>query len=157
MNLKDILIEYGYDFDEKIDYQVNNSKGFNYVSASDFFQQKDVDIFNKLVNLHDAGQIDDNVFEMCMNADYVCRASNIEARIIEMLSTKDSGFDNLLDYLDLIDGYEGIDLHDTLTAGLYNNDLLYMQAIAYVLDLDIPQNASECLCYDAEVYLEHDL
>lgn len=118
-------------------YYTNSSYLFEIKSMTDVIKQEDIDLDDKLCNMLDS-EISEATYDNC-NALY----EEIEAKIWELLNDEDSVFSNPDTYQGLEGEYEAIDNHDLWTSRLYNCDLLYMTAIADVLDLPTPEDSSD--------------
>lgn len=107
----------------------------------DNLSNDDIDLIDKLCNLHEASQINDKVYKMCQDEDTF---EIIEHYVREILQD-DIGDSELAEkYIDFIveeteSLYEQelIDEADDFTGGLYNCDYLYLYAIADALDIDM--------------------
>ena len=101
----------------------------------------DIDLIDKLCNLNEAGQISDEVYELCQEKD----TFEIIEHYIKEILRDDIGYTELAEeYIDFIVAeteslYEQglIDETDDFTGGLYNCDDLYLYAISDALDIDM--------------------
>lgn len=101
----------------------------------------DIDLIDKLDNLHGHGQISDTVYDLCNDEDTF---EIIEHYIREILQDDIGDTELAKEYIEFIveeteSLYEQelIDEADDFTGGLYNCDDLYLYAIADALDLDM--------------------
>lgn len=107
----------------------------------DNLSNDDIDLIDKLDNLHGHGQISDEVYKLASEKD---NFETIEHYIREILQD-DIGNSGLAEaYIDFITEetenlyeQEVIDKVDDFTGGLYNCDELYLYAIADALDIDM--------------------
>lgn len=118
-------------------YYTNSSYLFEIKSITDVIKKEDIDLDNKLCNMLDS-EISEATYDKCIEL-----YDEIEEKIWELLNDENSVFSNPDTYQGLEGTYESIDNHDLWTARLYNCDLLYMIAIANVLDLPIPEDSSD--------------
>ena len=105
----------------------------------EYVTYKDIDLVDKLDNMCDS-EISEEIFEKCMEEKAF---KKIEEKIWELMNDEDSEFSKAEFYEDLFDGDESEDEHYMWSSCLYNCDLLYMTAIAYVLGLDIPSDSGD--------------
>lgn len=110
---------------------------------TEYVTYKDIDLVDKLDNMY-GSEISEEIFEKCMEKDAF---KKIEEKVWELMNDKDSKFSKVYFYDGSYDEDESEDEHDMLSACLYNCDLLYMTAIAYVLGLEIPQ-----FSWDVEIF-----
>lgn len=103
----------------------------------------DIDLTDKLVNLHDAGQISDTVYKLCKRKE---NFESIEYFIRRILQDDVDETELTEEYIHFIDDetrvlYEGtlIDRADDYSAGLYNCDEVYLYAISDVLFLEMDE------------------
>lgn len=106
---------------------------------TDYVTYKDIDLVDKLDNMY-CSEISEEIFEKCMEKNTF---KKIEEKVWELMNDKDSEFSEAEFYDGLFDGDESEDEHDIWSACLYNCDLLYMTAIAYVLGLEIPESSGD--------------
>lgn len=104
---------------------------------------KDIDLVDKLDNMY-CSEISEEIFEKCMDKEIF---KKIEEKAWELMNDKDSKFSKAEFYDGLSDDDESEDEHDMWSSCLYNCDLLYMTAIAYVLNLEIPK-----FSWDVEIF-----
>ena len=110
---------------------------------TDYVTYEDIDLIDKLDNMY-CSEISEEIFKKCMEKDTL---KKIEEKVWELMNDKDSKFSKVYFYDGLYGEDESEDERDTLSACLYNCDLLYMTAIAYVLGLEIPQ-----FSWDVEIF-----
>ena len=110
---------------------------------TEYITYKDIDLVDKLDNMR-GSEISEEIFEKCMEKDTF---KKIEEKVWEVMNNEDSEFSQAEFYEDLFDGDESEDEHYVWSSCLYNCDLLYMTAIAYVLGLEIPE-----FSYDVEIF-----
>jgi hypothetical protein len=101
----------------------------------EYVRYEDIDLIDKLDNMY-CSEISEEIFEKCMEKGTF---KKIEEKVWELMNDKDSEFSKAGFYDGLSDEDESEDEHDMWSACLYNCDLLYMTAIAYVLGLEVPE------------------
>ncbi len=122
-----------------------NKKGFsnggNYMETlmAKLVTREDIDLLNKLSNMTNS-EISEEIYDKCVEEETFAK---IENKVWELLSDTSSRFSQSEYYDGLAREYEPIDDHDYWTACLYNCDLIYMVAIAMVLDLEIPKTSCD--------------
>lgn len=104
---------------------------------TDYVTREDIDVFNKIINLEDGEQISSSISRKAQKKE-----KEIESVIWELMN-KDERFMYLDDYDGLAPGWNEEDGYSLESAELYNNDWLYMMAIAKVLGLKEPED-----CFD---------
>jgi hypothetical protein len=104
-----------------------------------YVTREDVDLIDKLSNMY-GSEISDEIYTQCMDEK---NFEAIEDRIWKLMSSKKSKFSEAEFYEGLADEYEAVDECDKWSACVYNCDLLYMTAIAYVLQLKIPESSGD--------------
>ena len=106
---------------------------------TEYVTYEDIDLVDKLDNMY-CSEISEEIFKKCMEKDTF---KKIEEKVWELMNDEDSEFSKAEFYEDLFDGDESEDEHNIWSSCLYNCDLLYMTATAYVLGLDIPECSSD--------------
>ena len=118
-------------------------KGFNvkkiYLMFAKHVTYEDIDIKGKLGNMLDC-EISQEIYDKCINMQTQQR---IKYKIWELINDSSLAFSKTSFYEGLAKEYEPKDDHDMWSACLYNCDLLYMTAIASVLNLEIPKSAGD--------------
>lgn len=110
---------------------------------TEYVGYKDIDLVDKLDNMY-CSEISEEIFEKCTEKETF---KKIEEKVWELMNDKDSEFSKAEFYEDLFDGEEDDSEDYIWSARVYNCDLLYMVAIAYVLGLEIPES-----CYDVGIF-----
>ena len=100
-----------------------------------YVKYEDIDLVNKLDNMC-CSEISEDIFEKCMKKEAF---EKIQEKIWELMNNEEFEFSKAEFYEDLFDEDETEDEHYIWSSRLYNCDLLYMTAIAYVLGLEIPE------------------
>lgn len=117
--------------------------GFNvkkvYLMFSNHITYDDIDIAGKLGNMLDC-EISQEVYNKCMEAE---AQEKIKDKVWELINDNSSAFSKTSFYEGLAKEHEAVDDHDMWAACLYNCDLLYMTAIAHVLNLETPKSAGD--------------
>lgn len=106
---------------------------------TEYVKYEDIDLIDKLDNMY-CSEISEEIFEKCMKKETF---KKIEEKVWELMNDKDSEFAKAEFYDGLFDEDESEDEHYIWTSCLYNCDLLYMTAIAYVLGLEIPESSGD--------------
>lgn len=121
----------------------------------------DVDLADKLENLYEAVQISNYVYKTLSNdSEEFC---DVENRIINILNSGDEDVEEYIDFIvsetESLYEQELIEEDDDWTAGLYNCDDLYLEAIRDVLCCD-PEDENldsemdiEAIAYNAIGYM----
>ncbi len=109
----------------------------------EYVKYKDIDLVDKLDNMC-GSEISEEIFEKCMEKETF---KKIEEKVWELMNDRNSEFSRTEFYDGLFDGDETEDEHYIWTSCVYNCDLLYMTAIAYVLGLKIPE-----FSWDVEIF-----
>ncbi len=104
-----------------------------------YITYEDIDLVDKLDNMLDC-EIAEEIYNKCQDNVIF---KKIEEKIWELINNKDSKFAYTDFYEGLAKEYEAVDEYDMWSACLYNCDLLYMTAIAYVLNLEIPKSSCD--------------
>lgn len=104
-----------------------------------YVKYEDIDLIDKLDNMY-CSEISEEIFERCMEK---VTFKKIEEKVWALMNDKDSEFSKSEFYDGLFDGDETEDKHYIWTSCVYNCDLLYMTAIAYVLGLEIPESSGD--------------
>ena len=110
---------------------------------TDYVTYEDIDLIDKIDNLT-YSEISEEIRDKCMEEETF---KKIEEKVWELMNDKNGKFAYVEQYEGLADEYEAIDEKDKLSACVYNADLLYMVAIAYVLGLEIPKT-----CFDTHIF-----
>lgn len=106
---------------------------------TDFVTRDDIDLSDKLENMLDS-EISRRIYQKCLQKANFHR---IENKVWELLNDKNEPF-YFADYFNgLADDYEASDEQDKRQAELYNCDLIYMVAIAFVLGLRRPKSSGD--------------
>ena len=106
---------------------------------TNYVNYADIDLCDKLENMLDS-EISEEIYKLCQCKDIFIQ---VEQKVWELMNDSNSKFSKANFYEGLADEYEAIDEHDMWSACLYNCDLLYMTAIAMVLNLEIPQHSGD--------------
>ena len=106
---------------------------------TEYVTYKDIDLIDKLDNMY-CSEISEEIFEKCMEKETF---KKIEEKVWELMNDRNSEFSKAEFYDGLFDEDESEDEHYVWTSCLYNCDLLYMTAIAHVLDLETPESSGD--------------
>ena len=106
---------------------------------TEYVKYEDIDLIDKLDNMY-CSEISEEIFEKCMEKETF---KKIEAKVWELMNDRNSEFSKAEFYDGLFDEDESEDEHYVWTSCLYNCDLLYMTAIAHVLDLETPESSGD--------------
>lgn len=98
-----------------------------------------IDLDDKLANLL-CSEISEEIFDKCCEQEVF---NKIENEIWNSLNDETSKFSQLDFYEGLADEYDARDEYDHWEVCVYNCDLVYMVAIAKVLNLEIPRTAGD--------------
>lgn len=101
--------------------------------------RESIDLLNKLSNLV-CSEIAEEIYEKCVEEKTF---KKIEDKIWQLMEDSESKFSRANFYEGLADEYDPINEEDKWSACVYNCDLLYMTAIAYVLNLEIPKSSGD--------------
>ena len=104
---------------------------------------EDIDLLNKLGNMLES-EISQEIYDKCMEKKTF---EKVEKKVWALMRNSASKFAFADFYEGLAGEYDAEDEHDMWSACLYNCDLLYMTAIAYVLGLQIPKSS-----YDIKIF-----
>lgn len=110
----------------------------NNAKITDFIKREDIDIENKIGNMHES-EISEEIYIKIIENPVLL--GEIEANIWAKLNDNDNPLSKASAYEGLADDYETDDENERWGACLYNHDLIYMQAIAEVLGLPVPKEA----------------
>lgn len=99
----------------------------------------DIDLANKLDNML-GSEISQDIYEKCSEQTVF---DKVEEKIWKLMRNSASVFSRTTTYEGLTDEYETDDEHEKWSACVYNCDLLYMTAIAYVLKLETPKSSGD--------------
>ena len=110
----------------------------NNVKITDFIKREDIDIDDKIGNMYES-EISEEIYDKIIESPVLL--GEIEANIWAKLNDNDSPLSKASEYENLANDYETDDENERWAACLYNHDLIYMQAIAEVLGIPVPQEA----------------
>ncbi len=108
-------------------------------TITEYVTREDIDLLNKLSNMCDS-EISEEIYDRCIEEKSF---EAIEDRVWKLMNDKNSKFSKAALYEGLADEYEATDECEMWSACVYNCDLLYMTAIAYVLNLEIPESSGD--------------
>lgn len=114
-------------------------KEFSPALSKDFLRKEDIDLCDKLNNMLDS-EISEDIFYLASLPD---NFQKIENKVWEMLNDESLPYCQISYFSNLAKEYEPENENDLHAAELYNCDLIYMQAIAHVLGLEIPEDSGD--------------
>ena len=106
---------------------------------TEYVKYEDIDLIDKLDNMY-CSEISEEIFAKCMEKETF---KKIEEKVWELMNDRNSEFSKAEFYDGLFDGDETEDEHYIWISCVYNCDLLYMTAIAYVLGLEMPESSGD--------------
>lgn len=104
-----------------------------------FLSKEDIALIDKLDNMT-YSEISESIYDLCMEEETF---KKIDEKIWHLMTDESSPFSKASFYDGLAEEIEAKSEWQKWSASLYNCDLLYMTAIAYVLGLEIPQTAGD--------------
>lgn len=107
------------------------------MKVTEYFTKDQIDVEGKLSNMLDS-EISADIYHECQE-----HLREIEDTVWELMTDPDRPFSDTEFYSHLSPRYEPTDFRDDLDANVYNCDLLYMIAIAIVLQLPIPEDSCD--------------
>lgn len=111
-----------------------------------YVTREDIDLEDKLSNMV-CSEISEEIYEKCREEKTF---KKIEDKIWKLMKNSASKFSRTSFYEGLADEYEAENEEDKWSACVYNCDLLYMTAIAYVLKLDTPKSSGDTYIFGIE-------
>lgn len=116
----------------------------DHLLATDILTREDIDLYNKLGNLVDS-EISERIYDRCNEPE---NFSRIEDKVWSLLTDPNDQFYFLEFFRHLGKEIETDDEHEFWSGCLYNCDLIYMQAIAYVLNLPKPKSSCDTYIFN---------
>ena len=108
-------------------------------TITEYVTREDIELIDKLNNMC-GSEISEEIYEQCMKKK---NFEAIEEKVWDLMNNKNSKFSKAELYEGMADEYEAADEHDMWSACVYNCDLLYMTAIACILNLEIPESSGD--------------
>ena len=109
-----------------------------------------IDLVDKLSNMYES-EISEACYNKCNEPEVF---KQIENKVLELMQNENEPFSNPYYYEGLADEYDAPDEREKISGEIYNCDLLYMTAIADVLELERPKTSADFIYLNDEKVVE---